>query len=188
MAAPLLVMLAGPNGAGKTTFYEAHLKALGLPSLNADILARHTGLDPYTAAASIADLRDTLIERGESFITETVFSDPVGEKVAVLAEAAARGFDVSLLYIGIASSELSQERVASRVAAGGHDVPPEKLADRYRRSLENLERAIAQLPRVLLYDNSSFAHPHRLLAEFSDGALARRSSEPLPEWVPSASL
>lgn len=42
MSAPLLVMLVGPNGAGKSTFYEAHLQALGLPFLNADVLAGAT--------------------------------------------------------------------------------------------------------------------------------------------------
>lgn len=42
-----------------------------------------------------------------------------------------------------------------RVAAGGHDAPSGEVAPRYERSLDNLERAIARLPRVLIYDNSS---------------------------------
>ncbi len=184
MEAPLLVMLAGPNGAGKSTFYEANLKSLGLPFLNADILARETGIDAYEAARTIAAIRDGCIERGESFITETVFSDPVGEKVGVLASAVDRGFDVTLLYIGIESSDLSRKRVRTRVSAGGHDVPPEKLEARYRRSLDNLERAIEKrLPRVLLYDNSSFARPHRFLAEFRGGNCVRRGEEGCAGWA-----
>ena len=63
MSAPLLVMLAGPNGAGKTTFYEAHLKQLGLPFLNADVLAQATGLNAYSAAQTIAAIRDQWIEK-----------------------------------------------------------------------------------------------------------------------------
>ncbi|MDF1849827.1 MAG: AAA family ATPase [Verrucomicrobiales bacterium] len=183
MAAPLLVMLAGPNGAGKSTFYEANLKSLGLPFLNADILAREIGVDAYEAARAIASIRDGCIERGESFITETVFSDPVGEKVEVLAGAGARGLDVTLIYIGIESSDLSRERVRTRVAAGGHDVPPEKLEARYRRSLDNLERAIQRLPRVLLYDNSSFASPYQFLAEFRDGSCSRCGEGECPGWA-----
>lgn len=147
--APLLVMLAGPNGAGKSTFYEAHLQMLWLPFLNAYVLAQTTGTNAYEAARSIAEIRDELIQRKTSFITETVFSDPVGGKVTVLARAAETGFDVTLIYIGIASSELSHDRVRARVAAGGHDVPPEKLDVRYQRSLDKLERGIARLPRVL---------------------------------------
>jgi hypothetical protein len=36
-----------------------------------------------------------LIGRGESFVFETVFSDPVGDKVAFLEEAAGRGYVVN---------------------------------------------------------------------------------------------
>ena len=183
MAAPLLIMLSGPNGAGKTTFYESHLEALGLPFLNADILARETRMDAYSAAATIAAIRDQLIREGESFITETVFSDPVGEKVQVLADAVASGFDVTLIYIGVASPDLSRLRVQARVAAGGHDVPAEKLVARYRRSLENLHRAIQQLPRVRIYDNSSFQSPHRFLGEFRGGKTVQQTNDAVPDWA-----
>lgn len=183
MSAPLLVMLAGPNGAGKSTFFESHLKPLGLPFLNADILAGETGLDAYEAARTIAAIRDQLIANQESFITETVFSDPVGEKVEVLAQAAQSGFDVTLIYIGIENSELSKERVRSRVDAGGHDVPSEKLKGRYQRSLENLKRSIKQLPRVVIYDNSSFANPHQFLVEFQNGECIRQEVAELPDWL-----
>jgi predicted ABC-type ATPase len=97
MDLPLLIMLAGTNGAGKSTFWETHLKHLNLPFLNADILARETGLDAYTSAKNIAFIRDELIERQDSFITETVLSDPVGEKVQILANASEKGFDVTLI-------------------------------------------------------------------------------------------
>lgn len=183
MDAPILVMLAGPNGAGKSTFYESHLQALGLPFLNADNLAREAGLDAYSAADAVASIRDRMILRRESFVTETVLSDPAGEKVRRLREAAEQGFDVTLIYVGIEDADLSRRRVAARVAAGGHDVPPEKLVARYRRSLDNLGRAIEQLPRVRVYDNSSFRNPHRYLGEFRSGSLAERTREPLPDWA-----
>ena len=176
-------MLAGPNGAGKTTFHEAHLSQLGLPFLNADVLAHETGIDAYEAAKSISAIRDEFIAQGIGFVTETVLSDPVGEKVGVLARAAETGFDVTLIYIGIESADLSRRRVNARVAAGGHDVPTEKLSARYERSLDNLERAIVQLPRVLIYDNSSFNSPHRFLAEFHSGEKIRTGEGRLPNWT-----
>lgn len=71
----------------------------------------------------------------------------------------------------------------ARAAAGGHDVPVEKLAARYARSLDNLKRAIEQLPRVRLYDNSSFKHPHRFLGEFHSGVLVRKGEGVLPKWA-----
>jgi len=47
---PVIVALAGSNGAGKTTFYHAHLQSSGLRWINADILARELGVDPFKRA------------------------------------------------------------------------------------------------------------------------------------------
>lgn len=180
---PVLIMLAGPNGAGKSTFYHTYLAGLGLPFLNADVLAAEVGMDAYEAAAQVAAARRILVERQTGFVTETVLSDPIGAKVGDLANAAAAGFDVQLIYIGIADAELSAERVATRVQAGGHDVPLAKILARYQRTLDNLERAIARLPQVTLYDNSTFDEPYRLIAEFRDGRLHQRTKEPIPPWA-----
>jgi predicted ABC-type ATPase len=183
MAPPLLVMIAGPNGAGKTTFHSVFLASLSLPFLNADNLCRETGMGAYEAAGVIAEIADGMISRGESFITETVFSDPVGEKVERLAAAAVAGFDVTLLYIGLESADLSRRRVKSRMLAGGHTVPEAKIQARYIRSLDNLERAIIHLPRVKIYDNSSYAAPFRFLGAFRDGAAVERSKGYRPAWA-----
>lgn len=180
---PLLIMVAGPNGAGKSTFYESYLSHLDLPFLNADNLAREIRVDAYTATAEIASARDRLISLRRSFITETVLSDPVGEKIGVLVDAARQGFDVRLIYIGLDSPALSRERVADRVGADGHDVPEEKLAGRYHRSLENLRRAIRDLPLVQIYDNSDHQAPHRFIAEFRNGKLHRRCEGAVPPWA-----
>ncbi|MEI6654678.1 MAG: zeta toxin family protein [Verrucomicrobiota bacterium] len=180
---PLLVMLGGPNGAGKSTFYASYLSALGLPFLNADVLAALTGLAAYEAAARIAEARRVLVERRMGFVTETVFSDPVGAKVDFLAEAVAAGFDVQLIYIGIATADAAARRVAARVQAGGHDVPLEKILSRYTRTLDNLEQAILRLPRVTLYDNSSYDQPFRFLAEFRAGKVHAAAHGRMPRWA-----
>ena len=88
---PIVVAIAGPNGAGKTTFYETHLRQAALRFVNADVLCRELNLEPYAAAEVASSLRQSLLERGESFVFETVFSDPVGEKVAFLKKAAQSG-------------------------------------------------------------------------------------------------
>ena len=83
---PILVALAGPNGAGKTTFYHAHLKPSGLRFLNPDFLAQALALQPKDTAQAIAALRRELVKQRESFVFETVFSDPVGDKLSFLKE------------------------------------------------------------------------------------------------------
>jgi predicted ABC-type ATPase len=168
---PIVVAIAGSNGAGKTTFYHAHLNGAALRFVNADLLARELSIDAYAAARLADNIRRELIKMGESFIFETVFSDPVGEKVDFLKMAAAEGYAVVLLFIAVDDVSLSDERVAMQVTQGGHDVPPDKLKERFPRTLLNLKRAIKELPHVLVFNNSDLAKPYRLIAEFENGAL-----------------
>lgn len=183
-ARPIIVAVAGPNGAGKTTFYNSFLRESGLRFLNADEIAKELDLDPYKAAAVAGALRGELLKQKESFVFETVFSDPVGEKVDFLKSAAAGGYSVVLCFIGIPSAEISDQRVAMRVSQGGHDVPGDKLKDRYPRTLANLKRAAKELPLVLVFDNGDLSQPYRRLAEFENG---RRTfcAEKLPAWFSS---
>ncbi len=178
---PVVVAIAGPNGAGKTTFYHAHLEPAGLRFVNADVLGAGLGLDPYAAARLADSVRRQLVEQRESFVFETVFSDPVGEKLMFLQDTAARGYTVVLCCIGLGSARSSEQRVAMRVSQGGHDVPTDKLIARFPRILQNLRRAIATLPHVFVFDNDDLRRPFRLLAVFADGRLVR-VERPWPRW------
>ncbi len=179
---PVVVAIAGPNGAGKTTFFHAHLAAAGFRFVNANVLAAELGVKPYEAARLADALRRAMLDQGESFIFETVFSDPMGEKLGFLEEAARRGYTVVLCYIGLAGPQQSVERVAMRVLQGGHNVPVDKLRERYARSLNNLAAAISRLPYVPVYDNSDLNSGYRQIAIFADGRLCC-SQEPVPHWL-----
>jgi predicted ABC-type ATPase len=179
---PVIVALAGPNGAGKTTFYHAHLQPAGLRFVNADVLARELNLDPYAAARLADALRRQLVDQRESFVFETVFSDPVGDKLTFLKEVATTGYNVVLCFIGISGPEVSEERVAMRVSQGGHDVPAEKLVSRFPRTLANLKTAIRDLPHVWIFDNDDLRTPFRQAAVFENGQRVALN-EPVPEWL-----
>jgi predicted ABC-type ATPase len=180
-ARPVIVAIAGPNGAGKSTFYNAFLSSTDLRFINADEIARSTQLEAYDAAHLAEALRQELVAAGESFIFETVFSDPVGAKVDFLAAAHARGYQIVLCFIGLDSATSSDDRVTMRVLQGGHDVPADKVRDRYVRSLENLARSILKLPLVWVYDNSDLSSPFRKIAEFEQ-ARALNEYPPIPAW------
>jgi predicted ABC-type ATPase len=168
---PLMVAIAGPNGAGKTTFYHAHIAPAGLRLVNADRLALELAIDPYSAAKVAASLREELVRQRESFAFETVFSDPVGDKIDFLKRASESGYNVALCFIGLESADLSQERIAMRLSQGGHDVPDEKIFSRFPRILANLKAAIKQVQHVLVYDNSDLSNPYRHLATFENDLL-----------------
>lgn len=181
---PILVALAGPNGAGKTTFYHAHLKPSGLRFLNPDLLAQALALQPKDAAQAIAALRRELVKQRESFVFETVFSDPVGDKLSFLKEAEKSGYTVVLCFIGLAGSETSEQRVAMRVSQGGHEVPPEKLIARFPRIMANLQTAIRDLSHVFIFDNEDLQTPFRKVAVFDQGK-PLYLPRPAPKWLAS---
>ena len=181
---PIVVALAGPNGAGKSTFFEAHLKSGGLWFLNADVLAKELEVDAYDAARMVAALRVELVGHGESFVFETVFSDPLGDKLAFLKQTAQSGYAVVLCFIGIADANTSEQRVAMRVSQGGHDVPTEKLIARFPRTLANLSAAIRELPCVLVFDNDDLRTPFRHVAVFANSR-PLLFKQPVPSWLQS---
>jgi predicted ABC-type ATPase len=181
-ARPLVVAIAGPNGAGKTTFYETQLKPFDLPFVNADNLARQLDLEAYKAASAADAIRRELLRQRASFCFETVFSDPVGDKVGFLKELGDAGYQVVLCFIGISAAEISEQRVAIRVSKGGHDVPSQKIAERYARTLKNLRLAIQVLADVRVFDNDDLARPYRLVARCQDGRVVDLR-KPIPSWL-----
>jgi predicted ABC-type ATPase len=166
---PIVVALAGSNGAGKSTFFHAHLAGSGLRFVNADDLAVEMGLGAYEAAELAATLRAALVGQRESFVFETVLSDPVGAKVSALVEMGRNGMHVVMIFIRIDSPDTSKQRVMMRVMQGGLDVPDEKLEARFQRTLTNLERAIRSLPVVVIFDNTNLARPFQLEAVYDAG-------------------
>ena len=184
---PTVVVLAGSNGAGKSTFYEHFLAGVGLPFINADFIARE--LDPEEPgkvayqAAQLADReRRALVARKASFCMETVFSDPVGDKVGFLKDAQKQGYSVFLIFIGLPSVELSIARVIQRTGVGGHDVPDEKLVERFPRTLENLRKAIPFVDLAIVFDNGSASEPYRHVVTFEHGKRVAKAKS-IPAWA-----
>lgn len=138
-------------------------------------------MDAYDAAKAADGIRRGLLKRNESFVFETVFSDPAGAKLGFLKEAVAAGYTVVLCFIGLEDATLSEERVAMRVEQGGHDVPTEKLKSRFPRTLRNLKAAIGALPFVYVFDNSDLNRPFRKVAVFKDGRPVERVKT-IPDW------
>jgi predicted ABC-type ATPase len=105
-------------------------------------------------AQVIADRRrEACIEAKRSFSFETVMSHP--SKVDILVRAKAAGFFVQLFFVGTDDPQTNIERVALRVAQGGHDVPRDRIVPRWKRTMALLGDAIRTADRSFLFDNSA---------------------------------
>lgn len=180
-----LWMLTGGNGAGKSTFHWTRLLPLGLQMLSVDETARR--ISPLNPNAAISDAqqwvdkeRSLLLERSESFCYETVFSHP--SRIDFVAEAKAQGYDITLIYIHLETSELNQARVKQRVSEGGHDVPPEKIISRIPRTMKHVATALALANSARILDNSSYEDPFKTIAVIVNGQITSHV-HPLPGWA-----
>lgn len=180
-----LWLLAGGNGAGKSTFYKTRLEPLGLPFINADILAKQ--LYPqqpeqhsYEAAKIAETMRIDLLQQGRTFCFETVFSHP--SKIDFVAQAKAMGYEIVLVFIHLDSVQLNQARVAQRVSKGGHNVPDDKVKNRIPRTLENIKQVLPLCDCCYLLDNSRLDNPFQQIVEIDKGRIIV-NVDSLPEWV-----
>lgn len=167
--APRIVVIAGPNGAGKTSAAPELLRDAGGVDVfvNADAIAAGlAGFAPQLAAIEagrvmLRRLR-SLIDAGSDFAFETTLS---GKSLSsLLADAVDRGYEIELMYIWLASVDLSAERVRQRVAEGGHSIPESDLKRRFLRSLVNFDRIYRPMARSWRVYNGNSIGPRELVA------------------------
>lgn len=114
--------------------------------INADLIAaRLSPLAPERelAAAGRLFLRELelAIQEREDFAFETTLAGRT--YLRLVDRLRAEGWRVELIYIALPSAELSRQRVAERVAHGGHDIPSADIERRFPRSLHNLLEVFA---------------------------------------------
>ena len=163
---PVLYVLAGVNGAGKSSIGESEFRSQGSPVFNPDTIAQqirilHSDISLTLANAHAWQIGKSLLEQaiagGRDYRFETTLG---GRTIAQLLEKAARsGHRLRIWFCGLASADLHLKRVQSRVARGGHDIPAEKIRERWNRSRENLIRLLPLIDHLRVYDNSKEADP-----------------------------
>lgn len=153
-----ILVLAGVNGAGKSSLLGSMLEEDGAVWYNPDsftqaLVAEGFALDDANALAwkhGVQLLREA-VEAGSDYAFETTLGANTIPRM--LKEACAEN-EVVVWFCGLESPELHIERVATRVAAGGHDIPEAKIRQRYDSSRSNLIGLIPVLSALHVYDNS----------------------------------
>ena len=157
---PKLYIIAGCNGAGKTTASFTILpEILGCKEfINADEIAK--GLSPFQpesvavqAGRIMLTRMDELLQKGETFAFETTLATKSYKQKIEWAQA--NGYEVTLLFFWLDSPNIAKERVAQRVAEGGHNIPLETIERRYYNGIANLFAIYIDMVDICyIFDNS----------------------------------
>ena len=157
---PKLYIIAGCNGAGKTTASFTILpEVLGCKEfINADEIAK--GLSPFQpesvavqAGRIMLTRMDELLQKGETFAFETTLATKSYKQKIEWAQA--NGYEVTLLFFWLDSPNIAKERVAQRVAEGGHNIPLETIERRYYNGIANLFTIYIDMVDICyIFDNS----------------------------------
>ncbi|MCD8307669.1 MAG: AAA family ATPase [Clostridia bacterium] len=169
-------IIAGANGAGKSTLYKtsnARIQELttGI-RLNSDEIVKEMGLDWRSVGAQIAAGKEVLrrldacFANGESCNQETTLCGSTIMKS--VRRAKDLGYSIIILYVGVASPNIAAERVAARVANGGHGVSEATIERRFSLSVKNLKKVIPYCECVYIYDNTQSL---KCVAEIASGVV-----------------
>jgi len=182
---PTVFLIAGPNGAGKSTLYKSIIgPKISAPFINADIIQKEELRDPsmaasYTARDMAIERREAFLKDGKSFVFETVFSHE--SKLKEVTKYKEAGFNVVLYHVGLKSADISVDRVQQRVEKGGHNVPEQKIRDRFERNQPLIRQAALLADRAFIYDNSVDGKAIKLGVEFEKGKVVS-IGENLQKW------
>ena len=155
-----LYIIAGCNGAGKTTASFTILpEVLDCKEfVNADEIAK--GLSPFQpesvamqAGRIMIARMDELLQKGETFAFETTLATKSYKQKIEWAQA--NGYEVTLLFFWLRNVTMAKERVAQRVAEGGHSIPSETIERRYHNGIANLFAIYMDMVDICyIFDNS----------------------------------
>lgn len=196
----MITVVAGVNGAGKSSIAGAKVRSAGGDYFNPDEVARslmslHSTLSLNEANAQAwkmgFDQLSRAIDEGQDYIFETTLG---GNSICqLLHDAIDRGQEVRIFFCGLTSLELHIERVAARVAKGGHDIPEAKIRERWTGVIHNMLGLIPRCAAVRVFDNSEPADeggPQPVcLFSFQGDSFDSLPIEPMPAWAkPLASV
>jgi predicted ABC-type ATPase len=128
------------------------------------IQLQQTRMLDYVAQLLARFLREELLKAKKRFSFETVFSHK--SNLDIMKRAAELGYKIYLYFVSTENPLINEYRVALRKAKDGHDVPKDKIHQRYYKSLDLLYDASKITYQAYFFDNSENGKPFRLLAHF----------------------
>src|ERR1700761_957880 len=157
---PNIYVIAGPNGAGKSTMAQVLLSEEFhcAEFVNADVIAR--GLSAFNPEGAALEAGRVMLQRLDELARQRVdfaFETTLASRTFAprIRKSQEEGYKCHLFFAWLPHPDMAVDRVASRVAAGGHHVPEADIRRRYERGVANFLHLYMELADVWeVYDNS----------------------------------
>jgi predicted ABC-type ATPase len=127
--------------------------------INADEIQRVLGCSNQEAAFRAERQRKDCLKESRNFCFETVLS--TDRNIKLLQEAKEKDYFIRCYYVLTVHPQINVYRVSSRVLAGGHDVPTDKIVSRYYKAMALVPELVSTCDICHIYDNSLDA-PYRI--------------------------
>jgi predicted ABC-type ATPase len=170
----MIWFIAGINGTGKSTLCASPVirDQLGVSVINPDEAARKfaadTGLDYALANIAAAEITEGMV-----FLAATLAAYPIAIETVLSSDkfypildiAQKRDVKVGLIYVAVQTVELALKRIETRVAAGLHNVPEERVRQRWAKTHENLRKWAPRVDQLFVFSNNDADRAPVLVAQ-----------------------
>lgn len=195
---PSLFIITGSNGAGKSTVGYTYLPPeiqKQYPVFDGDKLTMQKKWELRTSVPSdkearkiadawvskeFADKIKKAIDNHDHFAYEGHFRDisPLG----VPRRFKRKGYYLSLIFMGLTSTKMSELRVINRARYSGHNVSLPEIHANFYGNLDMLNKYYKLFDEIIVADTSSTSEPSVLLHLRNKQIISSVSVEHLPKW------
>lgn len=168
---PNLFIIAGPNGAGKSTSAPELLTGPRTVAefVNADVIQKEGGMSEVAAGRITLARLEALAEAHRDIAFETTLASHL--LLPRIRRMQSAGYEFHLFFFWLPSADMAVQRVARRVASGGHHIPEETIRRRYERGLDNFFNHYLDLANTWVLMNNTSRPSVRIASRSVGGPL-----------------
>ena len=121
--------------------------------IDVDRLVTRSGGDAIAGGKLAVEQIDECLRDGICFTQETTLSGH--RTLQTVRRALDAGYYIRLYYVGLDTVDESLARIRNRVAKGGHDIPAERVRQRFATRFSDVARILPYCNEATFYDNDN---------------------------------